>query len=418
MSKPVFVTLPCLLLLLDYWPLSRWGGKSATLTLFKEKIPFAVLALASSIITCVAQYNGGAIVDMHFAPLGLRISNAILSYWRYLAKTLYPVELAFYYPLQHANVTPLVFIALVSLLLVTATVIRYRTVLPALAFGWGWYLISLLPMIGIIQVGGQAMADRYSYLTSIGLLVCIVWGASAISQKLNLPMAVLRTSGIIAVALLTVLAWQQAARWRNGFSLYSHAYQLNPNNYMALTKTGDTLIQDKRWYEAASYYLRSLKIDRAQKDVHNNLAICLKRMGKLDQALPHLQEALRLDPNYLEAYINLALCYQEMGNFEQAKLNLLQALELAPEDSEALFSLGYILNLQRKPNEAINTFSRLLELQPNDAGAHYNLAKSYLALQRIPEAILHLQAALALVPDIADANLLLQQATQAAENHK
>jgi tetratricopeptide (TPR) repeat protein len=238
-------------------------------------------------------------------------------------------------------------------------------------------------MIGIIQVGGQAMADRYTYLPTIGLVIGMVWSIDQIARQQRLPTTLPIAAGILTISLLAGLTWQQVARWRNGFTLYSHAYQVSPENYMALTKIGDTLLQDKRWREAIPYYTRSLRIDRTQKEAHNNLAICLKLQGKLDQAEQHLYMATALDDKYLEAFFNLGNLKTQKGEHQAAAI----------------------------------AFSRVLALQPDDAGAHYNLAKSYLALKRFPEAIKHLETALALIPDIEDANQLLHQVQRDVSKH-
>jgi protein O-mannosyl-transferase len=377
MSKPMLVTLPFVLLLLDYWPLDRCELKTQNsklktilLLLVREKIPFFVLSAATSVVTMLVQSQGGAVRSMGAFPFSQRLGNAAVACFCYLGQTFWPVNLAVFYPMPDRVPLGLFALAVGVLGCVTAAslfrfpVFGFRTS-KAASMGWFWFLIMLIPVIGLVQVGMQQRADRYMYLPSIGLFVLLVWGcAEWWPGKLT---KVGLAAGAIAGCALA--AHVQVGHWQNSERLFRHALEVTRGNYIA----------------------------------HNNLGYALFTQGKVDDAIAHYESALQLNPNYEDAHSNLGRALAAQGKYAAAGVHFEAVLKLRPDDFKAHNNLGNVLAEQGRHPEAVLQFQEALRLKPNHAGAHNNLAISYQELGRTAEAIAQYRAALRWQPDSLEA---------------
>ena len=322
MSKPMLVTLPVVMLLMDYWPLNRFGrdqddgvtGRwSVLIPLVKEKIPFFVCSLLSSVVTIIAQHSGGAIKSLNAAPPLLRIENALVAYLTYIGKTLWPRDLAVLYPIPPSFPLWQVIGALLILLLVSAATIRARRHHPYLAVGWAWFVVTLVPVIGLVQVGVQAMADRYTYISLTGLFIMAVWGIPDLVKGLKYREGILMLLAGAVITVSAALSWQQLGYWQDNDSLYRHTLHVTADNYV----------------------------------IHNNLGIVLANRWNLDAAIQEFQEALRINPKYSEAHYNLGMTFAIKGNVDGAIWELQEALRINPEHPKAQLNLGVALEQKR-----------------------------------------------------------------------
>ena len=338
MCKPMIVTLPALLLLWDYWPLRRFGAEHSDektrLRLLAEKLPLFALSAASSCITVYVQRTGGALGNLQLLPLRLRLENALWSYAAYIGKGIWPARLAVFYPYPEASLS-LAKVVVAGLLLAIITVLAWlnRARLPYLFTGWLWYLIAMLPMIGIVQVGRQAMADRYAYLPFVGLFVVAVWGAADLYRHLQLSRtteAVLATAVIVAYSTAALF---QISYWRDSYTLFSHALAVTTHNGIA----------------------------------EDNLGVALIEMGRPDIALPHFEAAARYIPELSTAHYNLGVLAQQANRAETARFEYELALQYSADTNEiaqAHSNLGFLL-LDADPRSAFDQFSAALQINPD-----------------------------------------------------
>jgi tetratricopeptide (TPR) repeat protein len=418
MAKPMLVTLPFVLLLMDYWPLGRiemrrsdsgtkLHPKSTFLRLLVEKTPLFVLAAASCIVTFLVQQGGGALRSLHGLPLNARVANAFVSYLSYIGKMFWPYRLAFFYP--HPGMAPgwqfasagVMFIA-ISLLAVRA--VRRR---PYFAVGWLWYVGTLVPVIGLVQVGRQAMADRYTYVPLIGLFIIVAWGVPELVarwcyRKVGLAVAV--------TALLSILAattWVQVGYWQNSITLFERALEVTRNNYLAHNNLGVALFERGNTQEAVFHYQETLRIEPDYARAHSNLGLALSAQGKAEEAISHLSVALRLDPNNLDARNNFGLALFEKGDVQQAIPHYREVLRVRPDHVKAHNNLGLALSAQGKVEEAISHLSEAVRFRPDFHQAHNNLGMVLFKKGRLQEAIFHFRETLRIKPDypLAQQNL-------------
>lgn len=384
MSKPMLVTLPFVLLLLDFWPLKRWAthGQMAlkTETLFKlilEKIPLFILVIAASITTYIVQKGGDAVRSSEFSSFYSRIANALVSYLEYLGKMIWPQSLSVFYP--HPGNTLPVWKAIICasvLVGITIWVVRGFQRAPYLAMGWFWYLGTLVPVIGFVQVGEQAMADRYMYIPLIGIFITIAWGLPEwiknLRQKLLLVMA-----GII-IPLLMALTWNQVSYWKNSITLFKHAISVtenpSPSFVVAYNNLGHALVNEHRYEEAVIQFRQAIKINPYYSKAHNNLGRALNELDKHNEAIEHFQQAISLEINYAEAYNNLANVLGQKGKREESIFYYKQAIRFKRDYAEAHFNLGVTLEQLRRIEEAITQYQRALKINPDFILAHNNLA--------------------------------------------
>lgn len=343
LSKSMLVTAPFVLLLLDVWPLGRtsfsvavdglagkpvpWGK------LLLEKLPFLFMTVAVSVITVAAQREGGAmnLMERELLPFGVRLSNALVSYAAYLGKTFWPRPLAFIYPHQGANLSGWK-IAVSAAVLVSVTLLVLRLFRrPYLAVGWSWFAGMLVPVIGLVQVGKQAMADRYTYLPLIGILVMLAWSFQELFSKASVhrKKVLACSAGVVLLALMTA-ATVQASYWRDYPTLLRHATTAVPGNWLAHRMLGNVLAEGGYTEEAIAQYRESIRIQPWNSFAHNNLAVELARQGKLAEAIEHYREAIRIRPAYAEAYNNLGNALALLGRRDEAIEQYREAVRLRP----------------------------------------------------------------------------------------
>jgi len=324
MAKPMLVTLPVVLLLLDHWPLRR----SPLWALVKEKIPFFALSAASAVVTLIAQEQGGAMKTLDAIPLEPRAGNAVIAYVKYIGKMFWPADLAMLYPFPGSIPLWQVFCASLLLLLVSALAIVWRRRHPYLVTGWFWFLVTLVPVIGIVQVGGQSMADRYTYIPLTGLFLACAWGVSDLLQGWRYRKAVLPVLAAMVVAASGAVAWRQVGYWRDNITLYRHTLEITDGNYLIRNNYGIALAQEGRLDEAIDRYLASLKIDPNRPATHNNLGFAYFRKGMVDHAILQFQMANALNSDYAEAHNNLGIAYGKKGWIRQAAEEISMGMKL------------------------------------------------------------------------------------------
>jgi len=406
MSKPMVVTLPFVLLLLDYWPLHR--RKLSTLRrLVLEKFPFFVLSIASGVWTFWSQKKGGVVSSLDILPLSARVENAIVSYFHYIQKMFCPTNLSVFYPYQKSLSVGLVIGGGILLVGVTVVAIWLGRRRPYLTMGWLWYLGTLVPVIGLVQVGGHAFADRYTYLPLIGLFVIIAWGAGDVMERWRWTRVVFFPAFAIGVVCCAFLTRMQAAYWHSSRSLFEHAIAVTTDNALAHVNLGDALLQERNPEAAARHSREALRINPVLSQAHGNLGLALRQLGQSEEGVRHLQEAVRLKPNSASAHNNLGLAMAVDGKRDEALAHYRDALRLKPDYPDAELNLGAVLNSLGRPDEAIVHFMSALKLNPNDSEAHFNLGVVLAGLGRYDEAMPHLTAVLKQNPQDADAHYYL-----------
>ncbi|PKN29551.1 MAG: hypothetical protein CVU64_07660 [Deltaproteobacteria bacterium HGW-Deltaproteobacteria-21] len=403
MSKSMVVTLPFVLLLLDYWPLGRFRdlrekGKGLPRIFFHlcmEKIPFFVLSGCSSILTFLVQKEWGAVASSSALPLDARLSNAVISYVRYIVKMFWPVDLSAFYPFPQ---NPWSFhLAASALLLLTAlSILVLASRRPHLFVGWFWYLGTLVPVIGLVQVGPQAMADRYTYIPHVGLLIALVWSIYDLCRRPRIIVWISTLSGLL-ILLLGLSTRSQLGYWQDSVSLFSHAIHVTQNNPRAHFHLGEALFSQGKIDEAVWYYTEAVRISPEEPLFLNGLASAQLAKGQYEEALLHLHEAIRIRPGYAEAMANIGSALWQRGDAEGAILYLRKTLDIKPSP-EANHLLGLVFSGQGELDKAISNYRQALEMKPGDHRIHNDLAVAFYLAGEFEGAILHLSEALRLHP--------------------
>ena len=399
MAKPMLVTLPIILLLLDYWPLRRFD-KSSIRRLVVEKFPLFMLAAGSSVITFLVQNKGGAVAQLEFISLTTRIGNALLSYVGYIGKMIYPSGLAVLYPFPLEGVglwRPLLSAALLAGL--TVFFVRLAGQRRYLLVGWLWYLATLVPVIGIVQVGIQAMADRYTYIPSIGFFMIVAWGLGDLLNRWKHKRVVLIASALIVIVLATLGTRKQVMHWRNSITLFEHTLNVTEGNYLIHNNYGRALGLDGRLYEALHHCQKAAILKPDFAFAHYNLGVTVAAMGNFEQAIDHYQQALRINPDHAVAHNNLGMAFWNLGKIEQAIDHYQQALRINPDYAVAHYNLGLALTNIGKREQAIDHYQQALRINPDHAGAHNNLGNIFVDLGSLGQAIDHYKKALSMRPD-------------------
>jgi len=419
MSKPMLVTTPFVLLLLDYWPLGRLKTQDSRLKtlllLVWEKVPFFALSAVSSLVTFLVQRKGGAVSTA--LTLGERIANAVVSYARYMRKMFWPDDLSVLYP--HPGHWP--FWQVVACAVLLAVICALVGVLgrrrPYLIMGWLWFLGTMVPVIGLVQVGIQSMADRYTYVPLIGLFIMVVWGIADLADE-RLPQLwrgrALAAGAAVSLVLCAALTIRQVHFWRNSETLFKRAVQVTRNNYLAHNNLGFYYSGKGRLAEAMEQYRQSLKIKPDYEDALNNLGYALAGQRKFAEAIPLYEQALRIRPKHGEVHNNLGNALSETGRVDEAIQHYLIALQQNPEHADAHNNLGIALAMKGKLDEAITHFHAALRYKPNYASAHSNLGNAFAVERKFDEAIREFQESLRLKPDEAQphnnlGNVLMEQ---------
>jgi len=404
MCKPMLVTLPLVLLLLDYWPLNRFPQPEGGLVqwrLIGEKIPLLALSGASGIATLIAQ--AGARSPLGRISLSLRVGNAAISYVTYLGQMFWPSGLAVLYPFSPKDVGAVqVMLSLILLAGISLGVLVLRR-RPYLLTGWLWYLVMLVPAIGIVWVGTQARADRYTYLPQIGLYLMLTWAAADLAAGWRRRRFVLGGSAALILVALVFRAHAQASYWRNSETLWTHTLACTSDNIIAHNNLGNELTRKGELDEAIAHFQTALQINPDYAEAHYNLAEALLKKGGMDEAIFHYQAALRINPGYFDARNNLGNALMRTGRVDEAITHYERALQIQPGSAGAHVNLGNALVGRGRVDEAITHYERALQINPDFALAHYNLSKVLFQKGEVEEATTHYRRAVQINPDFAAA---------------
>jgi tetratricopeptide (TPR) repeat protein len=413
MSKPMLVTTPIVLVLLDLWPLGRWsGGPDAARSragsrpaapvrsfagLVLEKWPLFMLAAASAVVTILVQRASGAMPTTDAVSVGHRLANAVVTCWRYIGKTAWPVNLIPIYPDRplHAGIVALCTVAFVAVSAVAIAQVRKR---PHLTVGWSWYVVTLLPVIGLIQVGLQAFADRYTYIPTLGILLMVVW--SPIPRRAVKPLVF---ASVLAVATLLVLTRRQVALWKDTRTLFTEAIRVTPENAAAHQGLGEALAKEQQADAAIREFELAIRIDPGYMQPYLSLAETLHGQGRDAEALPYCEIAAKLKPNEAQPYIWMALCTLGSGKLEEAAGLYRRAIALEPNNTQALRGYAILRAVQGHVDEAVTLLRNVESREPGDPYTQVALAKAiHMSGGSDAEAAAHLRRAISLKPDWAE----------------
>jgi tetratricopeptide (TPR) repeat protein len=399
MAKPLAVTVPCLLLLLDAWPLQRISSLRTTARLAVEKIPLLLISAFASWMTILCQLSINAIASTETLPIGERLINVLVNYAAYLRKLVAPIDLVPFYPQAVERDWSLVLLSGWLLLAVTALCwicLRQRKYAPLI--GWLWYLGTLVPMIGLVQAGSHAMADRYAYLPFIGIYLLIVWIAAEIVQRLHISPKITTSVCLVCLFSLALLTHGQIQIWRNSETLFQHTISVSNNNFLAHNNLGLALKERGAHAAAKWHFNRSLQIKPDYSLALNNLAIVAAGAQQYADAESYLLRATSINPEYANAFHNLAKVYAARQQLPQAIAAFERALQIDPNYVEALYDLGCLYLSAQQPSQAVSAFERTLELAPRHVNALTNLGVAFSQLQQNDQARKHYQRALQVDP--------------------
>lgn len=381
MSKPMVVTLPFALLLLDFWPLNRvrTGGawprwpawpaprtrQSAVVRLVLEKVPLFAIAVAASIVTVVNRQQIGSLGTGEAYPLGFRVANALVSYVVYLEKTLWPSGLAALYPYR-TSIPPWWVLGSIGVLAVmTVLALRAARTYPYVTVGWLWYVGTLVPVIGLVQAGRQSMADRYSYIPLIGIFIMVVWGAAEVFNRWTSRRFALPATFIVVMSAFAVTARQQVSYWEDGVALWQHAVDVTTGNFVGHYSLGYVLAQRERTSEAIAQYAESLRIAPDFQDAHTGMGAALAKENRTAEAIDHYTRALRVKPDLPEAHNGMGNALMSQGKVAEAVAHYTEALRIAPDFADAHTGMGAALVKQERVDEAVHQFREALRLKPD-----------------------------------------------------
>jgi tetratricopeptide (TPR) repeat protein len=434
LSKSMLVTLPLVLLLFDYWPLGRWSPYRATAAgparakkakkprsaadnagvlrgLIGEKVPLLVLAAIFCVITVYAQEEFGAVKNLAGLPLSSRLTNALVAYIAYMGKMVWPIDLAPYYP--HPERTLPLWQGMAAGLAMAALslfIIRQARRRPYLLMGWLWYVGTLVPVIGLVQVGDQGMADRYTYVPLIGLFIIVAWGLRDLTAGRRFTNVLAPLTAGILLGALALCTWFQVHIWRDSMTLYEHTLRVTRNNYFIHNNLGYLLYKQGKVDQAMVHYNEALRLRPHYYLALNNLGVVFYSKGQRNQAIEYYREAVRVKPDYSVARCNLGYALYDKGQTHQAIVHCKEALRLKPDFADAHNNLGIALASQNKANEAIFHYSEAIRHEPRHFKAHYNLANSLVAQGKVEQAISHYQEALRVMPTFSEAHINLGNA--------
>lgn len=383
MSKPMAITFPFVLLLLDYWPLERMEAFGSTREaiarprcptkpwgwLVIEKIPLLLLSAASGVVTVIVQKSGGALRTQY--PFSLRVENAIVSYARYLGKAVWPDRMAALYPFPRNGVPGWEIVLATSVVLLISCAVLYGAQKRYLAVGWFWFLGTLVPVIGLVQVGEQAMADRYAYIPFIGLFIAIVWVAADWAESHRLAPRYPVLAALLAIAGLAIVTRTQMKYWESATTLWSHTLTVTGPNFVAEDNLGAELINEGNIPAARSHFQRATEINPQDAFSQIDIGVCDKKMGNVKGAVEHYEAALRLSeaPTLRStAYSNLGSLYRMAHNYDAARENYAAALRIDSQNSMTLTGLGLVAQKTGDYPTAIDYYSRAVAIEPSDVG--------------------------------------------------
>lgn len=399
MAKPMVVTLPFVLLLLDYWPLGRlelFGTDKSNnrkkpfaidkwknfWKLVLEKVPFFVLSAIFCAITIFVQSGTGAVKDTEQFSLSVRMANAVVSYGRYIGKMIWPAELAFFYPHPHEKIIYWqLFGVFILLVVLTFLVMRESARHKYLLTGWFWYLGTLVPVIGLVQVGGQSMADRYTYIPFVGLFIVVAWGTNELLAKWRYKKPVLLLSSLAVILILAVLARWQVGYWRDSMSLFEHAIRVTEGNYVAYDGRGLVYKRKGQYSLAVSDFKKALAANPRYAAAYGNLGLVCNSTGQYDMAISCYNKAIEINPKKALAYNNRGNAYSGKGRLDLAISDYNKAVEIDPELAEAYYNRGnaYMDKGKGQLDLAIADYDKSIEINPRDAVAYNNRGLAYMS---------------------------------------
>lgn len=413
MSKPMLVTLPFVLLLLDLWPLNRIHFKifsdlndsrkwAIAYHLILEKIPLFLLSAVSCVVTVYAQKAREAVTSYDFIPLHTRIANSTVSYLIYIEKMIYPSKLGILYP--YIFVRPVWMVIAASCLMILISVLAILTIkkAPYLLVGWLWFLGTLIPVIGFVQVGYQSLADRYTYIPLIGLFIIITWGATDILKSWNHGKIYLALSASLILMGLAAITWKQIGYWKNSVTLFEHTLCITSENYIIHNNLGLALDQAGRTDEAIDHYLQAIRIMPNYVNPYYNMGIILAKKGLRDAAISYYLHAIRIKPNLIEAHRNLGDLLYDQGRVDDAIHTYLQVVKINPNLEEAHKKLGDMLASQARWDEAITQYLEAVKINPKNAAVYNNIGNVLYKQGRIKEAIDYYLLAIKLDPKLEE----------------
>jgi Flp pilus assembly protein TadD len=414
MAKPMLVTLPFVLLLLDVWPLGRLGATRgvgepsgaawsldvrAASRLVIEKLPMFALTVASSIVTYIVQERSGAVGTLDAFPLGQRVANAVVTYVAYIGKMFWPAGLAVIYPYPETLPAWWVIGGALALLGVTAVVVWGSRRRPYLAVGWFWYVGTLVPVIGLVQVGLQSMAaDRYTYVPLIGLFVMLAWGIPDLVARWPEGRRAMPVVTGLAIAACVVVATLQVRHWRDSEALWTRAVEVTHDNHRAHNDLGNILGAQGRVDEAVAHYTEALRIKPDFVEAYINLGNLRATQGRVDEAIARYADALRIRPGFAAAHNNLGFMLATQGRADEAIAHYEAALRASPDFVEAHRNLGIALAAQGSVDQAMREFREAVRIKPDDAEAHYRLGLLLADQGKVEEAARHFETASRLDP--------------------
>ncbi len=398
LAKPMLVTLPFLLLLLDYWPLKRFSIFNFQLPIEKnpkskiqnlkfaqsflhliiEKIPFLVLSAVSSVITFFVQQSSGAVADINILLLHSRVANAFLSYATYIGKMFWPQNLAVFYPFDARTIGPWqVMLCALLLIVVSVLAIRFGRRQKYLFVGWLWFVITLIPVIGLVQSGAQSLADRYTYIPYIGLFIMIAWGLPELLSKWPYRKFALGIAAVLVLTAMGIGTYRQVGYWKNSFTLFTHTIEVTQNNYLAHYNRGDTYVELGRWQDAIEAYKQAIRIKPDYAEAHNNRGVIYDKLGRYQEAIEDFSQAIRIKPDHAEAHYNLGVTYYNLGRYQDAIESYKQAIRIKPDHAKAHCNLGVAYGSLGRYQDAVEAFKQAIRIKPDYADAHYNLGFTY-----------------------------------------
>lgn len=428
MSKSMLVTLPLVMFLIDYWPLGRLqfrktdsalqqGHSNTAIKTFNrrlilEKVPFFAFSVLIGIVTIYAQHKGGAVASVKSLPISFRAVNALWSYVLYMARMVWPLDLAVIYPIPSTLTLLQGLLSGFLLVGLTVAVAIYAKRHPYFLTGWLWYLITLVPVIGLVQVGRQSMADRYTYIPFIGLFIMIAWGLQIIAGDNRFRRAAVSVAAGGTLLFFTACTWLQIGHWKDSVTLFSHAVKTVPDNYVAYESLGYALAERGKLDEAVYQYSEAIRISPDYERALTGMGNVLVKQGKIKEAIYYTNKALVINPDSAEAHFNMGFALMNEGRDSEAAHHYSEGLRIDPENAGIHFILGVISAEQGKFDEGIRYFSEALHLAPDYAEAHYSLGLVLLQQGKINESIRHFSEALRIKPDFAEAGHRMREAIQ------
>ncbi|MFM8408819.1 MAG: tetratricopeptide repeat protein [Alphaproteobacteria bacterium] len=412
LSKPTVVSFPVVLLLLDLWPLRRWrptrGDFAPPASLLREKLPFLLVSVACAIATLVAQRSGGALQSLDAVPLGARVANALVSLVEYLGVAAWPHDLASFYPFPSAIPGWQVVSAALLLVAIGAACLGSWHSRPWLAVGWGWFLVVIAPMLGLVQVGAQGMADRYTYLSFVGLFVAVTWTAWSPLSRSAGGRSLAALLATAAVAAAGFAASRQVGWWKDGVTLSERALATTRDNWVAHNNLAAAWIERGRPGEAIGHAREALRI-REWADARGNLGLALANRGDLDEAIEQYRAALRSRPGDFRARNGLAVCLARKGDAAGALAELGSVIAAAPDFAPAHVNVGLVLAGSGEIEEALASFTEAARLDPRNVGAHLGRGLVLDRLGKREEAVREFETVLVLDPGQREARANLER---------